>query len=180
MSGHRAEGTPATDATPTGGPPAADPVAALEAERERLVLRRFSYEDAWQLGLLLRELAVERAAPVVIDVRHGARQVFRCALPGSSADNDAWIDRKRRVAERYAAPSFLVGARFRAKGTTFEDASRLDPNSYAAHGGSYPVSVGGVGIVGTVTVSGLPQAEDHALVVEALTRWGNTRDHQGG
>ncbi|MCT9087410.1 heme-degrading domain-containing protein [Streptomyces sp. ASQP_92] len=154
-------------------------MAALEAEQRRLVLRRFSYEDAWELGLLLRELAVERGAPVVIDVHHGARQVFRCALPGSSADNDAWIDRKRRVAERYAAPSFLVGARFRAKGTTFEDASRLDPDLYAAHGGSYPVTVEGVGIVGTATVSGLPQAEDHALVVEALTRCVNGRDHQG-
>ncbi|MFJ8308424.1 MULTISPECIES: heme-degrading domain-containing protein [unclassified Streptomyces] len=145
-------------------------VAALEAEQQRLTLRQFTYEDAWELGMLLRSLAVEREAPVVIDVRHGARQVFRCALPGSSADNDAWIDRKRRVAERYAAPSFLVGARFRAKGTTFEESSRLDPNTFAAHGGSYPVTVEGVGVVGTVTVSGLPQAEDHALVTQALAR----------
>ncbi|WP_226598944.1 heme-degrading domain-containing protein [Streptomyces violascens] len=145
-------------------------MAALESEQRRLVLRHFTYEDAWELGVLLRTLAVEREAPVAIDVRHGARQVFRCALPGSSADNDAWIDRKRRVAERYAAPSFLVGARFRAKGTTFEESSRLDADSFAAHGGSYPVTVEGVGVVGTVTVSGLPQAEDHALVVEALWR----------
>ncbi|WP_443058596.1 heme-degrading domain-containing protein [Streptomyces sp. NBC_00442] len=150
------------------GTVAPDDVAALEAEQQRLVLARFTYEDAWALGMLLRTRAVERGAPVVIDVRHGARTVFRCALPGSSADNDAWIDRKRRVAERYAAPSFLVGARFRAKGTTFEAASRLDPDSFAAHGGSYPVTVEGVGVVGTATVSGLPQAQDHALVAEAL------------
>ena len=103
----------------------------------------FTYEDAWALGVLLRALAVERGAPVAIDVRHGTRQVFRCALPGSSADNDAWIDRKRRVAERYAAPSFLVGARFRAKGTTFEESSRLDPDSFAAHGGFVPGDGGG-------------------------------------
>ncbi|MFG3285798.1 heme-degrading domain-containing protein [Streptomyces sp. NPDC048111] len=152
---------------------------ALEAEQQRLVLRHFTYEDAWRLGTLLRGLAVERGAPVVIDVRHGTRQVFRCALLGSSADNDAWIDRKRRVAERYAAPSFLVGARFRAKGTTFEESSRLDPDSHAAHGGSYPVAVEGVGVVGTVTVSGLPQAEDHALVAEALTRMVNDPAQQG-
>ncbi|MFE9407593.1 heme-degrading domain-containing protein [Streptomyces sp. NPDC006704] len=143
-------------------------MTALEAEQQRLMLRQFTYEDAWELGMLLRALAVERNAPVVIDVRHGARTVFRCALPGSSADNDAWIDRKRRVAERYGAPSFLVGARFRAKGTTFEEGSRLDPDSYAAHGGSYPVTVEGVGVVGTATVSGLPQAQDHALVARAL------------
>ncbi|MEU8964466.1 heme-degrading domain-containing protein [Streptomyces sp. NPDC048491] len=158
----------------------ANPVAFLEGEQQRLVLRQFTYEDAWNLGMLLRELAVARNAPVAIDVRHGTRQVFRCALPGSSADNDAWIDRKRRVAERYAAPSFLVGARFRAKGTTFEESSRLDPNSFAAHGGSYPVTVEGVGVVGTATVSGLPQAEDHALVAEALTRLVDGLGHPGG
>ena len=39
---------------------------------------------------------------------------------------------------------------------------------YAAHGGSFPIRVAGVGIVGAVTVSGLPQAQDHALVVEGL------------
>ncbi len=179
----RARDTAAKPETAESGPASAateDPVAALEAEQQGLVLRRFTYEDAWNLGLLLRELAVARDAPVAIDVRHGARQVFRCALPGSSADNDAWIDRKRRVAERYAAPSFLVGARFRAKGTTFEDSSRLDPNSYAAHGGSYPVTVEGVGVVGTATVSGLPQAEDHALVAEALTRLVNDLGHPAG
>ncbi len=107
---------------------------------------------------------------MAIDVRRGAQQLFHCALPGSSADNDAWIDRKRRVVERYGESSFLVGARFRAKGTTFEASSRLDPDRYAAHGGSFPIGVEGAGVIGSVTVSGLPQAEDHALVVEALER----------
>ncbi|WP_030691548.1 heme-degrading domain-containing protein [Streptomyces globisporus] len=145
-------------------------VAELEAQEARLTLPRFTYEDAWTLGTLLVGLCRERKAPVAIDVRRGAQQLFHCALPGSSADNDAWIDRKRRVVERYGESSFLVGARFRAKGTTFEASSRLDPDRYAAHGGSFPIAVEGAGVIGSVTVSGLPQAEDHALVVEALER----------
>ncbi|MET9533887.1 heme-degrading domain-containing protein [Streptomyces sp. NPDC006649] len=151
--------------------PALPGVAELEEQERRLVLRQFGPDDAWALGTLLTGLARERGAPVAIDIRHGAQQLFHCALPGASADNDAWIERKRRVVERYAASSLLVGARFRAKGTTFDDASRLDPDRYAAHGGSFPLTVAGTGVVGTVTVSGLPQAEDHALVVEALTRF---------
>ncbi|MFE1908341.1 heme-degrading domain-containing protein [Streptomyces gardneri] len=150
----------------SGGPE----VGALEAQEARLVLPRFTYEDAWALGTLFVDMARERRAPVAIDIRRGAQQLFHCALPGSSADNDAWIDRKRRVVERYGASSFLVGARFRAKGTTFEASSRLDPDRYAAHGGSFPVAVEGAGVIGSVTVSGLPQAEDHAMVVEALER----------
>ncbi|MFD9867103.1 heme-degrading domain-containing protein [Streptomyces niveus] len=145
-------------------------VAELEAQEARLVLPHFTYDDAWALGSLLVELSREREAPVAIDIRRGAQQLFHCALPGSSADNDAWIDRKRRVVERYGESSFLVGSRFRAKGTTFEDSSRLDPDRYAAHGGSFPITVRGAGVVGTVTVSGLPQEEDHALVVAALER----------
>ncbi|AQU68574.1 heme-degrading domain-containing protein [Streptomyces niveus] len=145
-------------------------VAELEAQEARLVLPHFTYDDAWALGSLLVELSREREAPVAIDIRRGAQQLFHCALPGSSADNDAWIDRKRRVVERYSESSFLVGSRFRAKGTTFEDSSRLDPDRYAAHGGSFPITVRGAGVVGTVTVSGLPQEEDHALVVAALER----------
>src|SRR5579883_2636195 len=46
--------------------------------------------------------------------------------------------------------------------------SRSDPDLFAAHGGAFPVLVAGVGLVGTVAVSGLPQLEDHLLVVEAL------------
>lgn len=72
------------------------------------------------------------------------------------------------------ASSYLVGTRFRAKGTTFEESSRLDPDTYAAHGGSFPISVEGAGVIGTVTVSGLPQAEDHAMVVEALEQFAAT------
>ncbi|MEV5969752.1 heme-degrading domain-containing protein [Streptomyces sp. NPDC051921] len=156
---------------PPGGP-AAPPasVEELTAQEARLRLPRFTYEDAWTLGTILVGLARERRAPVAIDVRRGAQQLFHCALPGSSADNDAWIDRKRRVVERYGVSSFLVGARFRAKGTTFEDSSRLDPDAFAAHGGSFPVAVEGAGVIGSVTVSGLPQAEDHALVVLGLER----------
>ncbi len=78
------------------------------------------------------------------------------------------------MVERYGERSYLVGTRFRAKGTTFEESSRLDPDTYAAHGGSFPIAVEGAGVIGTVTVSGLPQAEDHAMVVEALEQFTTT------
>ncbi|PSM43762.1 heme-degrading domain-containing protein [Streptomyces dioscori] len=156
-----------TPSTPSTAPT----VAELEEQERRLTLPRFTHDDAWTLGSLLVELAREREAPVAIDIRRGGQQLFHAALPGSTQDNDAWIDRKRRVVERYAASSLLVGTRFRAKNTTFEASSRLDPDTYAAHGGAFPITVKDTGVVGTVVVSGLPQLEDHAMVVEALTRF---------
>ncbi|MEH6375319.1 heme-degrading domain-containing protein [Streptomyces sp. KLMMK] len=146
-------------------------IGRLEEDERRLVLGRFGNDDAWRLGTILVDLARERGAAVTIGIRRGAQQLFHCALPGTSADNDAWIARKCRVTERYGESSFLVGARFRAKGRTFEEASRLDPDRYAAHGGAFPLRLRGTGVVGAVAVSGLPQAEDHAMVVEGLERF---------
>ncbi len=145
-----------------------DILAVLAAQEERLVFRRFDNETALKLGAHLLAAARDRALPVTVSVRRGGQRLFHAALPGTSADNDAWIDRKSRVVDRYGHSSFLVGEQFRAKGTTFEAASRLDPDLYAAHGGVFPVLVEGVGPVGTVGVSGLPQADDHAFVVEQL------------
>ncbi|MFV0135789.1 heme-degrading domain-containing protein [Streptomyces sp. HMX87] len=158
---------PAPKTTPEPAPS----VEELEAQERRLVLRSFTHDDAWALGSLLVELARERQAPVAIDIHRAGQQLFHAALPGSTPDNDAWITRKRRVVERYGSASYLVGARFRAKGTTFEESSRLDLDAYAAHGGSFPITVEGVGVIGAVTVSGLPQVQDHRLVVEALERF---------
>jgi uncharacterized protein (UPF0303 family) len=149
-------------------PEIAELITELEEQERRLTLPRFTHDDAWALGTLLVELARERGAPVAVDIRRGGQQLFHAALPGSTPDNDAWIDRKRRVVERYGCSSLLVGSRFRAKGTTFEESSRLDPDTYAAHGGAFPIAVTGAGVIGTVVVSGLPQVEDHKMVVEAL------------
>ena len=142
-------------------------VTELLAQEDRLTFTRFDNETALALGGHL--LAAARALPVTISVRRNGQRLFHAALPGRSADNDAWIERKSRVVDRYGHSSFLVGTRFREKGGSFEADSRLDSDQYAAHGGVFPVIVAGVGPVGTVGVSGLPQADDHAFVVEQLT-----------
>ncbi|GGM91004.1 heme-degrading domain-containing protein [Streptomyces fuscichromogenes] len=154
--------------TPRFAPEITPSVEELEKQERLLVFRQFTCDDAWALGSLLVEMARERQAPVAVDIHRAGQQLFHAALPGSAPDNDAWIARKRRVVERYGSASYLVGARFRAKGTTFEESSRLDPDEYAAHGGSFPITVENVGVIGAVTVSGLPQLEDHRFVVEAL------------
>lgn len=146
----------------------ADLIARIEEQEHRLVFTGFDNDDAWRLGNVLAELARAREAAVTIDIRRNGQQLFHLALPGTSADNDAWIQRKVRAVDRYGHSSYLIGLRFHARGSTFEESSRLDPDTYAAHGGAFPITIAGTGPVGTVAVSGLPQADDHALVVEAL------------
>lgn len=143
-------------------------IADVERQERELRFATFTNDDAWELGSLLVRLATERGLAVTIDVRRGTQQLFHAARPGTTADNDSWVERKVRVVERFGTSSFLQGLRARAKGTTFAEVHDLPLQQYAAHGGSFPVHVEGVGIVGAVTVSGLPQAEDHALVTEAI------------
>ncbi|SFW57479.1 heme-degrading domain-containing protein [Amycolatopsis australiensis] len=148
-----------------------DRLAQLADQEERLQFTKFDNETALALGQQLLAAARERGLPVTISVRRAGQRLFHAALPGTSADNDAWIDRKSRVVDRYGHSSFYVGTQFRAKGGSFEEDARLNPDEYAAHGGVFPVIVRGVGPVGTVGVSGLPQADDHAFVVEQLERF---------
>jgi len=143
-------------------------LAELAAEEDELQLVRFTNDDAWELGSALVTRARAEQLPVAIEVTRNGHQLFHAALAGATPDNDAWIARKARTVHRFGNSSLHVGQRFREAGTTFEDASGLDPLEYAAHGGGFPVLVRDVGPVGVVVVSGLPQVEDHRMVVAAL------------
>ena len=140
----------------------------LEAQETRLVFDHFDEHTAWELGLALREAALAAGLPVAISVRRNGRRLFHAALPGSSADNDGWLARKCAVVDRYGRSSLRVGEQFRADGGSFDADSRLDPTLFSAHGGAFPILVRGTGCIGTVAVSGLPELEDHRLVVEVL------------
>jgi uncharacterized protein (UPF0303 family) len=143
-------------------------VAELAAEEEELQFSSFTNDDAWRLGAALRELADQQGAPVAIDISRNGHQLFRAALTGATPDNDAWIERKQRVVHRFGHSTLHVRQTFVEQGTTFEERSGLDTQRYAAHGGGFPVLVRSVGPVGVMVVSGLPQLEDHRLIVRAL------------
>jgi uncharacterized protein (UPF0303 family) len=143
-------------------------ISELEAQEARLVFSRFDNVDAWRLGSAMVAAATERSLPVTIDIRRHGHQLFHAALPGTAADNDSWIERKVNVVNRYGAASFLVGRRLAVKGTELDQAMGVEPRLFAAHGGAFPIRIRDVGVVGTITVSGLPQADDHAFVVEMI------------
>lgn len=146
-------------------------VEELARQERELVFEKFDEHDAWRLGSQMREAAAERDLPVAIDIRRNGHQLFHAALSGSAPDNDAWVERKVRVVTRFGKSSLRVGEEARVKGRTFEEQMRLPPDEYAAHGGAFPLTIAGVGVVGVITVSGLPQLEDHAFVVEQLRRY---------
>jgi uncharacterized protein (UPF0303 family) len=149
----------------------ADPapsLAELAAEEDELQFAGFTNEDAWHLGSALVEVGVRQVAPIAIDISRNGHQLFHAALPGTTPDNDSWIQRKTRVVNRFGHSSLYVRQASIERGTTFEAEFGLDPEQYAAHGGGFPILVRSVGPIGVVVVSGLPQLEDHRLVVAAI------------
>jgi uncharacterized protein (UPF0303 family) len=143
-------------------------LADLAAEEEELQFSAFANDDAWDLGSALVAAARRDGAPVAVDVSRHGHQLFHASLPGTSPDNDSWIQRKTRVVHRFGHSSLYVRQASIERGTTFEEEFGLDPALYAAHGGAFPVVVRSVGPVGAVVVSGLPQLADHRMVVAAL------------
>ena len=140
----------------------------LEAQEQELQFERFDNEVALRLGLRLLEAAKSQSKAITIGITRNGQQLFHYAMAGTSIDNDEWVKKKSNVVTRYGHSSYYVGTRYRARNTTFEEAVQLDHSQYGAHGGAFPIIVRGVGLVGTVAVSGLPQAEDHELVVTVL------------
>ena len=143
-------------------------LAELVKQEERLVFAGFDNDDAWRLGCSLVELARQRGLSVTVDIRCNGHQLFHAALPGTAPEHDLWIERKARVVEHLRCSSYLAGRRLAAAGEELDHTHGVDPARYATHGGAFPVRVRGVGVIGVVTVSGLPQADDHRLVVEAI------------
>lgn len=145
-----------------------DDLDRIAAQEAALVFGSFDLDKAWALGAGLRDAALARKAPLAIDVSLRDRPLFHAALPGSTHENADWLRRKRNTVLHFGKSSYGVGLALAAKGESLEAKHGLATRDYAAHGGGFPLLVRGLGCIGAVTVSGLPQRQDHVLVVEAL------------
>jgi uncharacterized protein (UPF0303 family) len=144
-------------------------VARIVLQEQELTFATFDFDAAWDLGSSLRALAVARKLPIAIDVRRfGQQPLFYAALIGSTPDNAEWVRRKGNVVARFHKSSYRVALEMKVKRTSLAEKYALAPADFGEAGGSFPVHVRGAGVVGSVTVSGLPQRKDHDTVVEAL------------
>jgi uncharacterized protein (UPF0303 family) len=139
-------------------------------KKQETILRfsSFSEEDAWILGSQMREVALARVLPLVIEIRVGTKPLFYTALPGTTPENPDWVRRKVNSVMRFEKSSYRLGLEYLAMGKEFGIARGIDAMNYANAGGGFPIHVRSVGVVGAVTVSGLPQRDDHAFVVENI------------
>jgi len=142
-------------------------LARIARQEQELRFECFNLDTAWQLGQALKAAAEARGAALAIEIRLAGETVFGYRMPGSTPLNADWARRKRNLVELLHKSSYAVGLQLQRDGQTLEGKLGLATRDYACHGGSFPLWVAG-SCVGAVTVSGLPQRDDHGLIVEVL------------
>ncbi len=140
----------------------------IALQEERLVFDRFDAGTAWILGTRLKEAVEAIGKGVAIDIQLHGQPLFFLAMPGTTPDNVEWARRKRNTVLRYHRSSYALGLELKQQQTTLSEKADIDARDYATHGGSFPLRLRGTGCVGTITVSGLPQRQDHNLIVAVL------------
>ena len=145
-------------------------IETLAQEAAELLLTTFDYAFAWQLGSLMQAEAAALSLPVAITVAHGTDVVFSALMPGATPDNSDWASRKRAVAHRFHRSSLSLRLEAEEGGYDFNLRYILPPELFIASGGGVPLMLRGGTLIGTVGVSGLPDTEDHQLVVTALRK----------
>ncbi|MGR5361322.1 heme-degrading domain-containing protein [Vibrio mediterranei] len=143
------------------------PTQFLEQEIE-LQFAQFNNETAWTLGCAIKQETEKLSASVAIEIYAFEQVLFSYAMPETSKDHQDWVRRKRQSVLRYGHSSYYLGQYNASKQREFENQAHIDAREYCAHGGSFPIRIKGSGLVGAITVSGLPQADDHNLVVNTL------------
>ncbi|HEV7345699.1 MAG TPA: heme-degrading domain-containing protein [Devosia sp.] len=144
----------------------AEDISLVKKQEQELVLAEFDEAVAFSLGSAIRDRARAEGLSLVVDIRTWDRQLFFAATAGTTADNAEWVRRKVNSVRRFQRASYrLVLERGEAP---FPPQSGADPADYVIAGGGFPIRVTGAGIVGSLTISGLPGRSDHGVAVAAL------------
>ena len=145
--------------------------AGLKTEEELLALPSFEITDAIEIGEIALDFGMTRGFAMATEVRIGDWTVFHASLPGSSPENDWWMNRKARVVMKTGHSSLYERVLAEENGVDWFAQHGVSEEDYAIHGGGLPINVKGKGLVGVLLISGLPQVQDHLLGVEILTEF---------
>lgn len=145
-----------------------DLLQELLTQEEELQLTHFNNQTAWELGNFIKQAAEQHSFAIAFEIYAFEQVLFSYFMPGTNKDNQDWIRRKRQSVMRFGHSSYYQGQYNASKNRDFEAQPHIDPKEYCAHGGAFPIRIKNSGLVGVVTVSGLPQEIDHQLAVDAM------------
>jgi uncharacterized protein (UPF0303 family) len=145
--------------------------AILREEQSKLTLPSLNLVDAVVIGEIAKSFGAARDLPIAVEVRLGDWIVYHASLPGSTIENQWWIDRKARVVLLKHHSTLYERVSAEERGVDWYEENNLLDETHAIHGGGLPLITEDQGFVGVLLISGLPQVEDHQLGVEVLTEY---------
>jgi len=143
----------------------------LIQEERALMLPKLEIIDALDIGEIAKTKGSERNLPIAIEVRIDDWIIYHASLPGSTSENQWWIDRKARVVLLKHHSTLYERVSAQERGVDWHKENNLKDETHAIHGGGLPLITKDQGFVGVLLISGLPQVEDHLLGVEVLTEF---------
>jgi len=143
----------------------------LIQEERALMLPKLEVIDALDIGEIAKDKGSERNLPIAIEVRIDNWIIYHASLPGSTSENQWWIDRKARVVLLKHHSTLYERVSAQERGVDWHKENNLKDETHAIHGGGLPLITKDQGFVGVLLISGLPQVEDHLLGVEVLTEF---------
>lgn len=147
----------------------------LLKEEKQLEFLRLSNENMMHIGLSILEHGKKFHIPVAVEITLNGLVVFRHFQDGAIFDSEFWLQRKRNSVELMSMSSLRFLYWLDMIGETLSD-RKLNPDEYAAGGGGFPIKIRGMGVVGSICVSGLPNHEDdHQIVVDAIKEYLETQ-----
>ncbi|RSZ58761.1 heme-degrading domain-containing protein [Massilia atriviolacea] len=143
-------------------------LAMLVRQEQLLQFDAFDSDIALEIGLRLVRAARAADEAITVDITRHDQRLFHHAMNGTPADHAHWIWRKSNLVKRSGHSSCYVHTQVTMGGGAIHAIPTLDARRFAALGGAFPLTLRGSGVVGAITVAGLPGGEDHALVVRVL------------
>jgi len=138
----------------------------LQQEAE-LVFPAFCSDIACEIGMRIVSRAKQEGKAIAVSITVARQNIFHYAFDNLGPDADNWIRRKSNVVYEYHHSSLLVGTKLAGENSSLTAHGR-NPADFMVNGGSFPIQVKGAGVIGAITVTGLPHLEDHEYVTTAL------------
>ena len=145
--------------------------SGLLQEELLLTLPKLDVADAMEIGEIAKSFGTQKGLPIAVEVRIGDWIIYHASLPGSTSENQWWIDRKARVVRLKHHSTMYERVSAEERGVDWHQENNLLDETHAIHGGGLPLITKSEGFVGALLISGLPQEEDHLLGVEVLTEF---------
>ena len=143
----------------------------VDRQEEMLRFTKFNSAVAWELGNAFYEKMVEEDLPIAVSIRAiNGKTLFHYASDQANYGSQAWLDRKFNTIQHFETSTLRYKLFLQYRQATLIERG-LDPAKFVSAGGGFPVRTEDSMLVGAVIVSGLKDTEDHAVIIDVLSKY---------